>query len=64
MRSNTATALRQETIAIVTKAADLVEGTATTMMTSVAMDATALRSGAADMVTGQNTFMMTSVADL
>ena len=64
MRSNTATALRQETLAIVAKEADLIEGMATTMMTSVALDATALRSGAADMVTGQNTFMMTSVADL
>lgn len=64
MRSNSATALRQETIAIVAKEAYMAAGTATTMMTSVALDATALRSGAADMVTGQNTFMMTSVADL
>jgi hypothetical protein len=64
MRSNTATTLRQETIAIVANEADMMTGTATTMMTSVAMDATALRTGAADMVTGQNAFMMTSVADL
>lgn len=64
MRSNSATALRQETVAIVTKDADMVSGTAATMMTSIAMDATTLRSGEADMISGQNAFMMTSIADL
>ncbi len=64
MRTNTAYVLHQEITPIVAKQAEMVTGTATTMMTSVALDATAVRSGAADMISGQSAFMMTSVADL
>lgn len=64
MNSNTATVLRQETIALVSKEACMLSGSETVMMTSVALDATAHRSGAADMICGANAFMMTSVADL
>ena len=48
----------------VSKEADMLSGSETVMMTSVALDASAHRSGAADMICGANAFMMTSVADL
>lgn len=60
MKTNTATALRLETT-MTAPTADMLSGTSTTLMSSIAQDKVTAR---ADMLSGAKTCMMSSIADL
>lgn len=57
----TAAALRLDITTVAAPTAEMLAGTATTLMTSIAQDKVTAR---ADMLSGAKTCMMTSIADL
>ncbi len=61
MKTTAAAALRLEMTTLSAPTAQMLSGTATTLMTSIAQDKVTAR---ADMLSGAKTCMMTSIADL